>query len=234
MKVIYACYGKAGLGCLYRLISQREIQPEKILAVTYETDDNITLTGHLDALGIDYVTEPINSSVTLERMQAFNPDFLFSIYFRDIISADVLSLIKKSAVNLHPSLLPDYKGCFSAPWVLINGENLTGITYHIVNTGIDTGNIVLQKELEIKSWDTGFSLYHRLLSLGVDQFSEMFQKVVREGFQGIPQKNTGRTYKREIPYGGYFLLEWGRKRIEDYIRAMFFPPYESAKLIFNE
>lgn len=234
MKFLYACYGKAGLDCLYQLMNQREFCAGDIFVITYKDTENKILLEHLDALAIPYTTGSIYDGMVMKKIQDFSPDYMFSIYFRDIIRKEVLSLIKKAAVNLHPSLLPDYKGCFSAPWALINEEKKTGITYHIIDVGVDTGSILYQKELIINESDTAFSLYHRLIALGVENFSAMFQLVVREGYRGMPQTAGGRCYKRGVPYGGYFTLDMGRENIHKFIRAMYFPPYAGARLKYGE
>lgn len=230
MKFLYACYGKAGLDCLYQLLNQEECAVENILVITYNDPGNRTLIEHLNALSIPYTTDSIKDNKVFGRIKEFSPDYMFSIYFRDIIQKEILHVVKHASVNLHPSLLPDYKGCFSAPWVLINGESKTGITYHIVEESVDTGNIIVQKELGITHGDTAFSIYHRLITLGMENFSVMFQLLVREGFRGTPQGQGGRRYKRDIPCGGYLSLDWSRERIHNFIRAMYFPPYEGAKL----
>ena len=234
MKVVYACYGKAGLDGLYQLLNRPEISPAGIFAVTYADRDNQQLVRHLESLMIDYTTRPINVQDTRERIGKFSPDFLFSIYFRDIIPSEVLDSIKHASVNLHPSLLPQYKGCFSIPWVLIRGEKKTGITYHLIDPGVDTGNIVIQEETEIRPWDTAFSLYHRLVSLGMQNFNDMFQQVVVDGRRGKSQPLEGETFKRQIPYDGYISLTWSKNRISDFIRAMYFPPFEGAKLKYRD
>lgn len=230
MKFVYACYGKAGLDCLYQLLNQNECEPADILAVTYADDGNKILLEHLSALGIRYTTGNIKSFEVVAAIEDFSPDFLFSIYFRDIIGTDVLGHVKGASVNLHPSILPDYKGCFSAPWAIINGEKKTGVTYHIIQAGVDTGEIIAQREIVIGASETAFSLYHRLIGLGTELFGEMFDSVVRKGFRGTPQSAGGRRYRRGIPNGGFFKLDDGKEHIDRFIRAMYFPPFEGARL----
>ena len=233
MKFLYACYGHAGLDCLYQLLNQRECNEEDLFVVTYKLEENRTLIEHLEALKINYTTKSIRDYAVVKQIEKFAPDFMFSIYFRDIFKGDILNNMREKAINLHPSLLPDYKGCFSAPWVIINGESKTGISYHIMNEDVDAGNIIIQKELEIRNEDTAFSLYHKLVALGVEYFSEMFQLVVRKRYSGTPQESGGRRYGREIPYGGYLDLSWDQKKIHNFIRSTYFPPYNGAKLRFG-
>lgn len=230
MKYVYACYGKAGLDCLYQLLNQKECGPDDILAVTYDDNGNKAMLEHLSALGIRYLTGNINSDEVASEIKAFSPDYLFSIYFRDIIGKEVLGLVNGASVNLHPSLLPDYKGCFSAPWVIINGEEKTGITFHIVRAGVDTGEIIVQREIPILHGETAFSLYHRLVALGAGLFPVMFDLLVRQGFRGTPQPEGGRRYRRGTPNGGFFTLDCDREYIHRFIRGMYFPPFDGAKL----
>ncbi len=230
MRFLYACYGKAGLDCLYQLLNQEECRPHDIFVVTYADDGNKALLDHLSALGIRHTTESINTAGLVEEIKDFSPDFLFSIYFRDILRMNVLGLVKKASVNLHPSLLPDYKGCFSAPWAIINGEKKTGVTYHIIEAGVDTGEIIVQRKIAISVNETAFSLYHRLIGQGTVLFPEMFDLVVRKGYRGAPQPVGGRRYKREVPNKGFFRLDEGKERIDRFIRAMYFPPFAGAKL----
>lgn len=231
MKFLYACYGKAGLDCLYQLLNQKECKADDLLVLTYADPMNSMLLEHLQALKISFMAESLKDPKVTERVREFSPDFLFSVHYRDIISNEILETVKKAAVNLHPSLLPDYKGCFSSPWALINGEKETGITFHIMEKEVDAGRIVLQERTEISQEDTAFSLFHRLIALGTGCFPRVFELIVREKCIGVPQVGSaGRTYRRGVPFGGRIHLEWGRARIHRFIRAMYFPPHRGAVL----
>ena len=81
-----------------------------------------------------------------------------------LIPEKILSISNLGGVNLHPSLLPKYRGAFSCPWAIINGEKTTGITYHYMNKKFDDGNIILQKSVKITKEETAFSLYNTLLT----------------------------------------------------------------------
>ena len=70
-------------------------------------------------------------------------------------------------MNLHPSLLPEYKGCFSCPWTIINGERKTGITFHEITEGIDSGNILQQHEVGILDNETGLVFIISLLRVSL-------------------------------------------------------------------
>ena len=105
--------------------------------------------------------------------------------------------------NLHPSLLPKYRGCFSAPWAIINGESKSGITYHHMNGKFDDDNIILQETIDISDEETGYSLFQKLLHLGVSRFEKSFDLVVREKYKGSPQIGEPSYFPRKVPYDGY-------------------------------
>lgn len=226
------CYGKAGLDCLLQLLNEPEVSADKILVVTYDDPTNSMLLDYIRKAEIKY-TYFSKDKTCDDIMNGFKPDFLFSIYFRDIVKPDILSLVRYSSVNLHPSLLPNYRGCFSVPWCIINGEKETGISYHYMDNNIDTGPIILQEKTNIFESETAFSLYHRLVALGTRHFSSMFDLVVRKNMSGIIQQNKGSIYYRKVPFGGEISLGWGKERIYNFIRALYFPPYDGAKIIYN-
>jgi methionyl-tRNA formyltransferase len=200
---------------------------ENFLIFTTDDERNKDFLVFLNISKIKYCTEKINKQV--EAVAKFHPDYLLSIYYPYIINNAVLGCVDFRAMNLHPSLLPEYKGCFSAPWVIINGEKQAGITYHYITAEIDKGNIILQSGLIISPDDTGYSLYHKLITLGVTNFLEAFTKLLA-GDPGQVQAEGGEYYKRDLPYGGYLDLSWSDEQIARFIRAMYFPPFKGAML----
>jgi methionyl-tRNA formyltransferase len=156
---------------------------------------------------------------------------LLSIHYRNIIKNNILKEFQGIKINLHPSLLPDYKGCFSSVWAIINGEKETGITYHILTEDIDAGNILIQEKIKINQDDTAYSLFHKLITLGIQLLPRLFM-LVENNYGGTPQYLTGheRYYKRQLPYDGLIDPNWEEDKKERFIRAMYFPPYEGAVL----
>lgn len=172
---------------------------------------------------IPFSTEAIN----LENLP-FVPDILVSVYYRTIIPADVIQCCNNKAVNLHPSLLPAYRGCSSLTWALINNEPEVGFTYHYIDEGIDTGNIVLQKTMPIFEWDTQVSLYYRVMFEALNELPVVIQKVLN-GESGSMQQGPVSYYKRGCPLQGEIQPDWPLTKVERFIRAMTFPPYPPAR-----
>jgi len=231
-KIILCAYGRAGLEIFYQLINKFNVNPSNILVFTHEAIENELFISHLNNLEVSYYFDSINQK--LELVNEFNPQYLFSIYYRNIISSEILKIVNNKAINAHPSLLPDYKGTMSSVWAILNGEKITGITYHFMNSGIDTGNILHQISLKIYPNDTAFSLYNRLISLFTSNFSKMVDKL-KSGDIGVKQDKLGRYYKRSLPHNGELnFSDIDFEYATRFVRAMYFPPFKGALFIDND
>lgn len=227
MKVVLAAFYTPGIRGIEYFI-QAGLRPEDICLLTHDVERNRPLLAFAGAHCIETQTFSVNSDQAFEWIEAFKPDVLFSLYFRDIVPQRVLDIPRLGGVNLHPALLPRYRGTFSAPWVIINGEEHTGFTYHYMARKVDTGNIVLQRPVVVRPEDTAYALYHRLIQEGMTAFGEAVRLVAQEHYRGIPQEGKGSYYPREVPFGGYVNPGWDRERIDRFIRALYFPPFKGA------
>jgi methionyl-tRNA formyltransferase len=112
--------------------------------------------------------EPFNETLDYD-----NIDWYFLISWKHILPLALINHPKLGAINLHYSLLPEYRGEYPVNWAIIEGKKNTGITYHLVNENIDDGQIVCQRETTISLSDTARSLQLRLDDLAYDLFDEM-------------------------------------------------------------
>ena len=94
-----------------------------------------------------------------EEFVALNADLAILAFVTQIVPAQVFSVPKLGSICFHPSLLPKYRGASAINWALIKGETVTGLTFFWVDQGIDTGPILLQKEVTVEPEDTTGSLY---------------------------------------------------------------------------
>ena len=220
MNIILCGYHWTGCKALKLLLAGKH----NVFVFTHKAADGIyDLAKLCRKYKVDYSFDKISVS-----NMPFVPDAAVSIYYRDIIKKDVIEYCKGKIFNLHPSLLPKYRGCSSVTWALINGESEYGYTYHYLDEGIDTGNILIQKKLPIEEWDTQLDLYERVMNESMKQFDNALSLVV-EGFEGDEQKHEEASYyKRGCPYNGEINPNWEPEKIERFIRAMYFPPYPPA------
>lgn len=94
----------------------------------------------------------------LETLRSLSPDFLFSFYFRHLLSADVLATARRGALNMHGSLLPAYRGRAPVNWAIIRGEARTGASLHYMTDKPDAGDLVDQEPVPIGVDDTGLDV----------------------------------------------------------------------------
>lgn len=228
MKLLIAGYYTPPIHALEILFAQG-YSPSDVALLTYDDARNRTLLHFAAAHGVEVQTFSCKSDDCYQWIQERRFDALISLYYRHIIPARVLDLFGGKAINLHAGLLPQYAGCWSSPWAIINGERYSGYTWHYMTPGIDEGNILSREEVDILPRDTAYSLYHRVLLQGIEALLDILSAVQCEA-QGIPQTGERQYYNRAIPYGGYIDPAWGRAKIDRFIRAMIFPPFKGAML----
>ncbi|MFZ5352632.1 MAG: methionyl-tRNA formyltransferase [Bacillota bacterium] len=102
----------------------------------------------------------------VEVLKQLAPDLIVVVAFGQILSKDILDIPAHGCINVHASLLPKYRGAAPINWSIINGEKLTGVTTMYMDVGLDTGDMILKRELEIGDNQTFIELYEELSYLG--------------------------------------------------------------------
>jgi methionyl-tRNA formyltransferase len=129
----------------------------------------------------------------LEILKNLNPDVIAVVAYGKILPKEILDLPKYGCINVHGSLLPKYRGAAPMQWALINGEEKTGVTTMFMDVGMDTGDMLLKEELEIKDEYNFESIHDKLMSIGANLLVETIDKVVSNEIIRIPQPEEG-TY----------------------------------------
>ena len=153
---------------------------------------------------------------------------LLSVSWKFLISKEELQSFKNRAIIFHPGLLPNYKGCFSSSWSLINNEDYVGFTYHFMNEDFDSGNIILKKSIQVSEDDDAFSLNYKIFQQGIPLLKNVLDKV---DLKGTAQKQKGNYYPNILPHEGKMEITWDEDYAHRFIRAMNFPPYPPAYLL---
>ena len=148
------------------------------------------------AAGIPVFQPPrMKDPVALEQMQSLNPDLAVLAFVTDIVPGSVLKVPKLGAICYHPSILPKYRGASAINWAVINGETKTGLTIFWVDEGIDTGDILLQKEVDIgPNETTGEVYFNKLYPMGVAAVLEAVDLIAKGQAPRIPQDHSQATY----------------------------------------
>ena len=141
-----------------------------------------------------YAPASVNTSEWIARITAFEPDFIFSFYYRKLLSKDVLAAARRGALNLHGSLLPKYRGRCPVNWVLIRGERESGVTLHYMVEKPDRGDIVAQRAVPITDEDTALTLFHKLTAAAAQLMREIYPQLCAGTAPRVPQEQSQASY----------------------------------------
>ena len=114
--------------------------------------------------------------------------------FGQILSQEILDMPKYGCINVHASLLPAYRGSAPIQWCILNGEEKTGVTIMQMDAGIDTGDMLLKKEVSILPSDTAESLSDKLEQAGGEAIVEALALLERGELKAVPQNEAGSSY----------------------------------------
>ena len=131
----------------------------------------------------------------IEKLKAFRVDVMVVCHFQKILKKQLIELPKFGSINLHPSLLPLYRGMAPQHWPIINGDSETGITVHFIDEGVDTGDIIIQKKISIGQDDYVFDLQNRMKMI--------YATIVKDALMIIESQN-GIYFKQSNVKGSYF------------------------------
>lgn len=154
------------------------------------------------------------------------PEFIIVVAYGKLLPKKILSIPEKGCINIHASLLPKYRGAAPIQWALINGESITGVTSMLMDEGLDTGDKLLQRSINIEESDNSKSLSEKLARLGSDVLIETIKGIRNGVIKPAPQVG-------EISYAPPFKKTDGRiiwdknaRELFNFIRAMY--PWPSA------
>ncbi|MFW2589662.1 MupA/Atu3671 family FMN-dependent luciferase-like monooxygenase [Sagittula sp. SSi028] len=154
-------------------------------------------------------------------------DWLLSIANLEIISADVLACARRGAVNFHDGPLPKHAGLNAPVWALLEGEQRHGITWHMIEGGVDEGDILVQRLFDVSETDTALTLNTKAWEAALDSFPAVLDQL-EHGLERKPQDLTGRSYHalRDRPEGhGQLDLTRPASEVMRQVRALDHGPY---------
>jgi methionyl-tRNA formyltransferase len=190
MKLVVFAYHDIGFECLDFLIQVKE---EIVAVVTHEDDPNeeiwfrsVADLGRRHGLPV-YTPKNPNTPDFIERIRKADPEIIFSFYYRQLLSNELLAIPRRGAMNLHGSLLPRYRGRAPVNWALVNGETETGVTLHHMVEKADAGDIVAQKRVAIGQLDTTLTLYRKLTRAARELMEEIYTAIQAGDAPRIPQ-----------------------------------------------
>ena len=192
------CIGQAAFG--EKVLQKLTERGEEVVAV-YTPQDTGGKRNPLKELAIQMgipVFQPRSMRVpeVYEEYTRLKPDLNVMAFVTSILPDSILNYPGMGTIQYHPSLLPKHRGGSAINWAIINGEAKTGITIFWPDRGVDTGPILLQKEVEISSDDTVGSLYfEKLFPLGVEALMEAIELIKKGMAPRVPQDESQATYE---------------------------------------
>ncbi len=139
-----------------------------------------------------YTPESLKDGRFLEVLEELKPELIAVVAYGRILPKYVLDYPKYGCVNMHASLLPKLRGAAPVQWAVINGDKKTGVTTMLMDEGLDTGDMLITKELEIGEYETAEELFERVGDLGSEVLAETIENI--ENITPVPQNHELFTY----------------------------------------
>src|SRR5260370_15693280 len=178
MRIVFCGTPSFAVPTLKHLLVQKDFevagvitQPDRARGRGHEVSFSAVKEAALAAKLAVHQPEKIRAAESEELLRKLAPDCVVIIAYVQIIPARLLPIPKLGWINLHASLLPKYRGAAPINWAIVNGETRTGVTTMRIDAGMDTGEILLQREVEIGPDDTAPELATRMAELGAPLMS---------------------------------------------------------------
>jgi UDP-4-amino-4-deoxy-L-arabinose formyltransferase/UDP-glucuronic acid dehydrogenase (UDP-4-keto-hexauronic acid decarboxylating) len=231
MKAVVFAYHNIGMVGLEALV-QEKFDIRAIFSHLDDPDENIWFGSVSEWAKKNqipvYCPQNVNTPKWIEKIRNISPEVIFSFYYRNLLSRDILIIPSAGSFNLHGSLLPAYRGRCPINWVLVKGEQRTGVTLHYMVEEPDAGDIVGQKEVVIEFEDTAHILYQKLCMKTKELLEEVLP-LIKKGIAPRVAQNLrqGSYYGGRRPEDGKIDWGWPVMQIYNLVRAVT-EPYPGA------
>ncbi len=180
---------------------------------------------------IEQILQPTNlkDSSFQNELKNLEADLFVVVAFR-MLPESIWSMPKLGTINLHASLLPNYRGAAPINWAIINGEKKSGVTTFFIEKEIDTGKIIRQEEVKIENTDSAGSLHDKLMVTGAQLLVETIQNIAAGCYEVIPQNVLSKSELKKAPkiFKEDCKINWNKpvKEVYNFIRGL--SPYPAA------
>lgn len=175
-----------------------------------------------------YKNIDISSESFITEISALKPDLIVVVNFQQILKEKLISIPKKGCINTHAALLPKYRGRAPLNWAIIHGEKQVGVTVHFIEKGIDTGDIIVQKSIDVGDEEYIDSILEKVGNLYPTIVNEAVDLIQSGEFVGIKQDlSKGSYFGKRTPEDGQINWNDNAKDIFNLVRAIS-KPYPGA------
>ena len=204
MRIVFIGTGEVGVPTLQGLLkSEHDVvgvvtQPDKPVGRSQQIEPppikRIPIIANVAILQPPRIKDPH----AIEEIRAITPDVIVVMAYGQILPRAVLDIPKIACLNLHASLLPRWRGAAPIQAAIAAGDQETGITVMYMDEGLDTGDILLERKLDILPTDTGASLHERLAQVAPEALFESLRLLTAKSAPRIPQDNAQATYAPKL------------------------------------
>jgi len=168
----------------------------------------------------------------VKTLRGMNPEMIVVVAYGQILPPEIIHMPEKGCINLHASLLPKYRGAAPINWAIINGDKMTGVTTMLMDEGMDTGPILLKKEVEIGEQETAGSLSEKLAHEGASVLIRTVDLVAEGKIEPLPQ--SGEVSYAPVLKKSDGLIDWSMpaRRLYNFIRGV--TPWPGAYTFLNK
>src|SRR5437899_4401289 len=205
MRIVFIGAGEIGVPALRVLLQSSE---HDLVAVVTQPDKPVGRAQQIEPSPIrkalaetkTAILQParIQNRQVIDEIRALTPDIIAVMAYGQILPSEALEIPAIACLNLHASLLPRWRGAAPIQAAIAAGEPETGITVMYMAEGLDTGDILLQRKIEILSADTGGSLHDRLAQIAPEALLDALQMLAKGNAPRIPQDNALATYAPKL------------------------------------
>lgn len=237
MRVVFMGTPDFSVGVLKELINNHEVlavvtQPDKPKgrgkAVQYTPVKEEALKHGIKVIQPDKIKE----KEVVEELRSFGADIFVVAAFGQLLSKEILDMPKYGCINVHASLLPKYRGASPIQWAVINGDEVSGVTIMQMDVGMDTGDMIIKKEVVLDKEETGGSLFDKLSEAGAKLCIEAME-LIESGSAVLRKQDDSLATHTKMIDKSLGLIDWNKTavEIERLIRGL--NPWPSAFTYFN-
>ncbi len=225
--VVFFGYGLVGYECLRVLLEMKQ----RITCVVTHADDprekiwfpSVMALARQNGIPVAAPADVRDPSLA-RALKKLRPDLILSVFYRQILPRELLAVPRVGAVNIHPSLLPKYRGRAPLNWAIIQGEKKTGVTLHHMSEKADAGDIIDQIEFEIEPDDTIATLYEKAGKASRRILRANLSRVLERSASRAPQNEELATkFGRRTPEDGRIDWKASAESIRDLVRGVTHP-----------
>ena len=218
--------GKMALDCLARALEQDGTRPS--LVITSDRNDmpsrRLADWCARHAVPLHDTADP-NSNACLAQLRQAAPAVIFNINSFAILRRPLLAIPPLGVVNFHNGPLPGYAGMNIPTWAIWNDEKTHGVSWHFVDEGVDTGDVIACSSFPLDPRETAATLTMKCIVEGIRMFDSVLQAVLAGDAPRTPQAGRRTCYRQSwIPHDGRLDLDWPARRLDRLVRALDFHP----------